>query len=134
MNAINYLAVLVSAVAGYAASFVWFIFLFFEPYKKALGKTAEEMAKGPNTLQASLMQVVGNAITALVLAWLMNLTGYTTLGKGVLLAALVWVGFVAAVLGPMYAFQAFGLSFFFITAGSVLITLLIMGGILGAWR
>lgn len=45
-----------------------------------------------------------------------------------------WLGFVAAVLGPMHAFQAFSLAFFAITSGGVLVTLLVSGAILGAWR
>jgi hypothetical protein len=51
-----------------------------------------------------------------------------------LLAVLVWLGFVVAFLGPTYAFQAFSLQFFLIVAGSALVYLLIMGAILGGWK
>lgn len=131
---INLLAVGVSALLSYVMSFVWFVFIFRVPYTEGLGKTAEELAKGPSMLTASLLQLAGNLIMAYILAWLMARTGMVTIGQGMLLATLVWTGFVAAVLGPMYAFQAFSLSFFLITAGSVLISLLIMGAIISVWR
>ncbi len=68
---------------------------------------------------------------AYVLAWLIVHTGQQTVMGGLRLAALVWLGFIAAVIGPMYAFQAFSLLFFAITAGYPLVALLVMGVILG---
>lgn len=133
-KAINFFAVVVSAFGSLAAGFVWFTMIFPTPYLEGLGKTAEELAKGPSMLVASLLQLAGNFVMAYILAWLMARTGMQTVRQGMLLAALVWIGFVAAVLGPMYAFQAFSLEFFFITAGSVLVSLLIMGAILGGWK
>lgn len=134
MLPLNFLAIILSAVLSYAANFVWFMLLFRTAYAEGLGKTAEAMAKGPNAIQASIMQIIGNLVMATVLAWLMANLKYTGVSQGVLLAVIVWAGFVAAVLGPMYAFQAFSLQFFLITAGSVLLTFVITGAILGIWR
>jgi hypothetical protein len=133
-ESINYFAVATSAVASLLLSYVWFMVLFFKPYAEALGKTKEEMDKGPNALEASAMQLVGNFILAFVLAWLMKQLGYQTLMEGIKFGVLIWLGFVAAVLGPMYAFQAYSLAFFFMTSGSILLTLLASGAILGVWH
>jgi hypothetical protein len=133
-ESINYLALIVSAISAYAANYVWFLFLFRIPYMEGLGKTKEQMDKGPSMLSASLIQLAGNLVMAYVLVWLINKLGYTTAAKGTMLGAIVWLGFVAAVLGPMYAFQAYSFKFFLIGAGSVLLSLLIMGAILGAWK
>lgn len=132
--AINLWAVAVAAVTSYVAGFLWFTMLFRKPYLDGLGKTAEKLAQGPSMLTASILQVIGNLLTAYLLAWLMARTGLRSVGQGILLATLLWIGFVVAVLGPMYAFQAFSLVFFFITVGSVLVSLLIMGAILGYWK
>jgi hypothetical protein len=133
-ESINYFAVAVSAVVCLALSFVWFMVLFFKPYAEALGKTKEQMDKGPNTIEASIMQLVGNFLLAFVLAWLMKKLGYNTIIDGIKFGAFIWVGFVAAILGPMYAFQAYSFAFFLMTSGSILLTLLASGAILGAWQ
>lgn len=130
----NIWAVVVSALVSYGASSVWFLVLFREAYTKALGRTAEQLAAGPSIAVASVIQIIGNVVMAATLGWLMVELNMQNVAGGLILAAVVWVGFVAAVLGPMYAFQAFSIRFFFITAGSVLVSLLIMGVTLGVWK
>ena len=132
-DSINYFALVASAVVSYPLSYVWFMMLFRAPYITGLGRTKQQMDQGPNMLVASGMQLVGNVVMAFVLAWLMKQLGYQTALDGIKLGVIVWLGFVAAVMGPMYAFQAFSLQFFFINAGSVLISLVIMGATLGRW-
>ena len=132
-DSINYFALVASAVVSYLLSYVWFMMLFRAPYITGLGRTKQQMDQGPNMLVASGMQLVGNVVMAFVLAWLMKQLGYQTVLDGIKLGVIVWLGFVAAVMGPMYAFQAFSLQFFFINAGSVLISLVIMGATLGRW-
>ena len=85
-------------------------------------------------LTASVLQVAGNLVMALVLAWLIARAGEPTTGSGVKLGALAWAGFIAAFIGPLCAFQAYSLTFFAIITGYALIALLVMGAILGAWR
>ncbi|MFA5035192.1 MAG: DUF1761 domain-containing protein [Candidatus Margulisiibacteriota bacterium] len=131
---INIWAAVTGSLISFIVSFVWYTIIFRAPYIEGLGKTAEQMAKGPSMLVASVLQLIGYLVTAFVLAWLMQRTGLQSVNQGLLLALVVWVGFVAAVLGPLYAFEAFSLNFFFITAGNVLVTFLILGAILGGWR
>ena len=59
-------------------------------------------------------------------------TGMHTIRDGILLAVMIWLGFVAAVAGHMFAFRSFSLQFFATTAGSVLFALLVIGTVLGA--
>lgn len=131
---INIWAAVTGSLISFIVSFVWFVVIFRAPYIEGLGKTAEQMAKGPSMLVASILQLIGYLVTAFVLAWLMQRLGMQSVSQGMLLAVVIWVGFVAAVMGPFYAYEAFSLNFFFITAGNVLVTLLIMGAIFGGWR
>ncbi|MBC8042205.1 MAG: DUF1761 domain-containing protein [Rhizobacter sp.] len=133
-TSINYFAVIVAALACLAISYVWFTILFRAPYLEGLGKTSEQLNRGPSVLEASAMQVAGNIVMAVALAWLIKNLGYQTALQGMQLGAVIWLGFVAAVIGPLYAYQAFSLQFFFITTGAVLVSLLVMGAILGAWH
>ncbi len=134
MPIMTFLPILVSAIASYLVSALWYLVVFRAPYIEALGKTTEQLAKGPSGLQASVLQVIGNLVLAGVLAWLMARLGYTSVQQGMLLGGLVWLGFVVAVLGPLYAFEANSPMLLLLNAGSVLLTLLITGAILGGWR
>jgi hypothetical protein len=134
MKTVNIWAVIVSAVGSTAFGFLWFMVLFREPYIKGLGRTQEQLNLGPNGATATIYQLVGNLIMIYVLGWLMTNTAYETVGQGIKLALLLWVAFVACVIGPMYAFEAFPFYFFLITTGYVLVSLLISGAVLGAWK
>jgi hypothetical protein len=133
-DTMNFFAVGVSAVASFVTGWVWFMVLFREPYIRGLDKTAEELAKGPTAVPSLLLQFVGNLVMALVLGWLVVRLNSQTALQGMRVGALAWLGFIAAVLGPYYAFQAYPFSFFLINAGYPLVSLLMMGAILGAWR
>jgi hypothetical protein len=134
LKSINLFAVGVSTIASFFIGFVWFTVIFRHPYLAGLGKSAEQLAKGPSTLEASVLQLAGNLVMSFVLARIIVRTGQQTVIGGMQLGVLVWLGFIAAVIGPMYAFQAFSLQFFAITAGYPLVALLVMGAILGGWK
>ncbi len=134
MKAINILAVIVSAVASTALGFLWYMVLFREPYVKGLARTKEQLDQGPNAMWASVIQLGGNLVMIYILALLMQQTGNDTVGQGIKLAILLWVGFVACVIGPMYAFEAFPFYFFLITTGYTLVCMIMSGAILGAWK
>lgn len=127
-------AVLVSAIAGLVINFVWFTILFRAPYIAALGRTKEQLAAGPSVAAASALQFLGFMAMSYGLAWLMGKAGMTSIAGGVTLATVAWVAFVAAIIGPTYAYQAFPSTLFGIVAGGYLIVLLASGAILGAWR
>ena len=113
--------VVVSIVATWLAGFLWFRVLFRLPEADGLSRPT-----------VSTLQHVGDIGFACLLAWIMFRTGMHTIAEGILLALMLWVGFVAAVAGHMFAFRSFTLRFFVTTAGSVLFALLIIGAILGA--
>lgn len=134
MKAINLWAVIVSAVATTAFGFLWFMVIFREPYIKGLDRTKEQLDKGPNAMWATIMQLGGHLVMIYILAWLMLQTGNDSIGGGIRLALILWVGFVACVTGPMYAYMAFPFYFFLITTGYTLVSIVMSGAILGAWK
>jgi hypothetical protein len=133
-SGINHLATIVAALAAFAASFVWFTIVFRAPYLAGLGKSQEELDRGPSMVEATLLQFMGFVLAAYAMAWLTALTGRSTLGGGLTIALIAWLGFVAAVVVPMYAFQAFFYQFSAIVVGGYLVALLIIGAIVGVWR
>ena len=131
---VNILAIIVSAILAYGFGFLWFNVIFRVPYATDLARTNEWMDAGPSALVASIMQIIGNIVAAYVLSWFISRTNNGGAIGGAKIAFLCWLGFVASVIGPMYAFQAYSLRFFGIVAGGWLLTLVGMGVILGAWR
>jgi hypothetical protein len=113
--------VVVSVVATWLAGFLWFRVLFRLPSAEGLSRST-----------VSVLQHVGDIGFACLLAWIMFRTGMNTILDGILLALAIWLGFVAAVAGHMFAFRSFTLRFFVTTAGSVLSALLVIGVVLGA--
>jgi hypothetical protein len=130
----NFLAIAVSAVVSFVLGWVWFMIVFRAPYIRGLNKTAEELAKGPSAVPSLLLQFVGGLVMAFVLAWFIARTNAQGAVGGMYIGLMAWVGFIAAVLGPYYAFQAYPFSFFLINAGYPLVSLLLMGAILGVWK
>lgn len=133
-NSFNYFAVLVSAIVCLGIGFVWFTVLFKAAYIQDLGKTKAQMDLGPNAITASSFQLIGNLVMAFVLAWLLQKLNYQTVADSLRLGLLVWLGFVASVIGPMYAFQAFSLRLFLIISVGYLLCILATAGILSVWK
>jgi hypothetical protein len=131
---INFWAVIVSAIASTAFGFLWFMVMFRQPYIDGLGRTKAQLDQGPSGMTATIMQLAGNIVMIYILAWLMSVTDHQSISQGLKLSLIVWVGFIAAVTGPMYAFEAFSFKFFLITTGYTLVCLLLSGAILGAWK
>jgi hypothetical protein len=122
----NYGAIVLAASASSALSFVWFTLLFREPYLAGLGRSQAQLDQGPPVWGASVLQFLGYMAMVHVTAWLAARANLHTVVQGLSLGALLWLGFVAAVLGPMFAFQAFSLRFFAICSGCPLLCLLVI--------
>ncbi len=61
---INLVAVGVAALASFILGSVWFTVIFRQLYLNGLGKTAEQLAKGPSTLEASVLRHVECGLSA----------------------------------------------------------------------
>lgn len=134
MKEYNYFAIITSAIAGFALDFVWFTLLFRTAYIEDLARTKEQLAKGPDMIASFIIQLAGNLILAFVLAWLINKLNYQTVSQTLQLCFFLWIGFVVAIIGPMYAFQAFPLRFFLVVSVGYLIPIIVSGIILTVWK
>jgi hypothetical protein len=133
---INYLAVLVAAIAAFAIGALWYSpVLFAKPWMAAHGYTPEhaaEMRKGAG--RAYGVSAVMFLVMALGLAILVSLLGIGNPVAGLKLGALVWGGFAfpLGLIANMYSNKP--IAAFLIDAGYQLVYLLLMGAIIGAWR
>jgi hypothetical protein len=133
--AINYLAVLIAAVVGFALGGAWFAQpVFGAAWLKALGKTKEQICSGGSPRNALILTAITTLVTAYVLAVFIQALGITTALGGALVGLSIGIGIVATSMYSDSLFCNWPFRLILIQAGHRIVYLSLMGGILGAWR
>lgn len=131
---VNFLAVVVSAIAAMALGFAWYGPLFGKPWMKLSGMPAQKMAKAKKTAGKMYgLSAIGSMFTAYVLSLMINVTVVANLSEGLQLAAFLWLGFEAVVLYNGVLFYGKSWKLFAIDAGYQLVSMLVMATILTIW-
>jgi len=129
---INILAVVISAIASMVVAFAWYSPPLFEKaWLEEIGRTREEIEE--DSPLKYLVAFIGSLLMAYILARLLDIVGGPSLELGILMAVVVWVAFVAATSAANFAFAGRPVRLWLIENGSHLLTLLVMGTILGVW-
>jgi hypothetical protein len=134
---INYLAVMAATLITFALGALWYSRVFFgRRSRESLGAPPpdEPAPHRRATAQTYFVSLLCHLVTAVIVAVLMSLTGFGTLGQGVLLGFLIWLGCAAPLGLTGNVASKEGIGAWFIDTGYHLVSLLIMGAILGAWR
>jgi len=128
---VNYLAVLVAAIAAYLAGAIYYGWM---------GKTWMKAARiNPEDAKMSPVLMITGFACELVMAWVMAGVighlgeGQVTIRNGMISGALLWLGFMATTLTINQRYQGFGWNLTIIDSIHWLIVALIMGGIIGAF-
>jgi Protein of unknown function (DUF1761) len=129
----NYPAVIAAAVVHFLLGAVWF-WALMSPWLAGIGKTYEGLAREGSPVLAYVVAFASNLVLAWSLSWLIRATGHDTIAGGMLIGAALWLGFVATTTATEYVFEARSFEIFAINAGYPLAGMLIMGGLLGAWK
>jgi len=123
---VNYIAVVVAAVAGFAFGAVWYMAVA-KLWMAALGITEQPKPKPAPFIIAFVAQLV----MAWMLAGALGHLGDVSVLAGLITGALLWVGFVATTLVVNHRFQGAKWSLTLVDGGHWLGVLLIMGLVLG---
>ncbi len=129
---VNYVAVLVAAIAAFAAGMVWYSpAVMGKKYMKVMGKSEKDMKKGMKGMETTMfMGLILNVIMAYVLANILEVTGAWTIMDGVQGAFWLWLGFVATTLYGAVIWEKKSMDWFIISAGHYLVSMLVMGIVL----
>jgi hypothetical protein len=132
-NQINWLAVVAAALSTFVVGGLWYSpVLFGKVWLKANGFT-EAQAQSFNKARAFggafLLALVMSANLAMFLA-----DPTTTLLWGMTAGALAGVGWVAAGLAVVALFENRSWSYILVNGGYLIVSFVLMGAILGAWR
>ena len=133
---INWLAVLVAAVATFLLGGLWYSALFQKVWIKSQNLTDEQMARMKADMNPAKFfggMVVAYLVLAVVMAILVANLQVQSVAAGALLGLLVWLA-VAAVQLTGHLASNRSVPAFLVDASFELIYLIGMGAILAAWR
>lgn len=130
-SAVNWLAVVVAAVANIVINTVWYLPALFGKRWGAL--TGRDLTAQPAPANY-VVAIVGALISAYVLALLVHATGAGSIADGALLGLIVWLGTLATTTAVGGMFEGRSWSLWGINAGASAIAFAVMGGVLGALR
>ena len=127
---VNWVAVIVAAVAGIVIGFIWYAPpVFGRRWARASG--IELPQPGQVQPMTYVGAIVAALLTAYVLAVLSEAMGVATLADGALVGVVVWLGFVATYLASGVFFERRSTEWWAINAGQAVVSLVIMGAIIG---
>ena len=129
-SALNWWAIFVATIAAFVLGGIWYGPVFGQAWLNALGKKQEDLKPSPTPFVISFFT---SLLTCVILAAIMNTLGMQTLADGLVLGALVGLGFIATAMASDGAFCRTGMPLFLIQAGYRVLYSILMGGILGAW-
>ena len=132
---LNYLAIVVAAVAGWLAGAVWYGVLFARPWMAANAITSDSMkARGVSPLPF-IVAFVAQVVMAWMLAGVLGHLGpgQVTIRNGMISAAFLWFGFVLTTMAVNNTFASRKPVLLAIDGGHWLAVMLVMGAIIGAF-
>ena len=129
-SAVNWVAVIVAAVANIVISTVWYLpQVFGKQWSALLGR---EVATASGNPMLYVIAIIGSLISAYVLALVLHATGATTITDGIVVGLVVWLGFLATTQAVGGAFEGRSWTLFGINAGNSAVTYAVMGAIIAA--
>ena len=132
---INYLAVIVAAVAAFVVGSLWYSpFLFGNAWMELRGMNPGAMADMTIPAWQTLGEFVRSLVVAYVLARFVVLLGVVNRRDAVQLGAWVWIGFPAMLLVGSVMWENVPWMLAAIHAGDWLVKILLVAVILGVWR
>jgi hypothetical protein len=136
---VNYIAVVVAALANIGLGFLWYGPLFGKTWSGLMGWTKSDMeaAKKKGMTKSYALMTLGSFVMSFVLAHALifastylNATG---ISAGLMAGFWNWLGFVAPVMLGTVLWDGKPWKLYFINAGYYLVALLLMGAILASF-
>lgn len=129
---VNWLAVLSATLVKFAIGGVWYSPPLFGPRWGAIVGVTPEAFKA-RMGWAMAIDLVASFVLAWVLANVLKFTGAVGLVPGARVSFFLWLGFVATPLLATTMYEGRPIALFGINAAYWLVSMLIMGGLIGAW-
>ena len=132
---VNYLAVLVAAVASFLLGWLWYGPLFGKPWMKLMNfdkNSMKSMKLSPVT--AMILGFLTYLVIAYVLAGFISILNSATIVEGIKIAFWIWLGFIATTTLGSFLWEGKSIKLYLLNNTYNLLNLLVMSAILTAWK
>lgn len=126
LASLNYIAILVAAVAGMVSGAIWYG-VFATPWMKAVGY-AEPPKQDPKIY---IVALIAQFVIAITMAILFSHFPQVSISAGIMSAFFLWLGFCLAPMAVNHRFQSKGWDLTVIDGGYWLVVFILQGAILG---
>lgn len=131
---INYLAVLVAALANMALGFVWYGPLFGKQWMKLMGFDKKKLnVMKTNMTKTYALGFISTLVMSYVLSHFVDYIGATSVGEGAAAGFWIWLGFIATITLGSVLWERKPFSLYTLNNAYNLIGLIVMGIILAVW-
>ena len=135
LGSINYIAVVVAIVVNMALGAVWYSpLLFAKPWMAANDLTEESISESGSATRGYVVAVIASIVIAFAIALFAQAAGVDTAIEGLLLGLAAGLGFVATTFAANYIFESKPLKLYLINAGYPVVSLTLIGLLIGAWQ
>jgi hypothetical protein len=129
----NYWAIIVAAIACFMLEAIWYS-IFLQAWLDGIGHTRDLLHRGANEFLQYGIALVSEAIIAVAISTVTQLTGPLTARRGIKVGALLWFSFVFTILCTEYIFETRSFALLGINGGFWLLGTMVMGAIVGTWK
>lgn len=132
---VNYLAVVVAAVAAMVVGMAWYSpLLFGKQWMRLRGIDPASMQGMKFPAGLMVQELVATLVMAFVISQFAAWLGAGSALAGIVLGLWLWVGFVATVMFGATLWEKYPLGLFVINAGLRLVNIVLMAVIISAWQ
>ena len=132
---VNYMAVLVAAVAAFALGFFWYSPMAFgKQWMKLSGISAKQTKAKKNSMMSNmLVGFISTLVMAYVLANFVSVLNITTWLNGAIAGFWIWLGFVGTVTLGGVLWKGEPVKLWVLNNAHNLLSLAVMGAIIAVW-
>lgn len=127
---VNILAIVAARIVHQVLGFLWYGPLFGKTWLAAMGKKMDELG---DPTRAIVISTISTFVMALALAILLTTANPPSLTTGILFGALAGIGLVATSTATTIAYEDRSTKVSLLFVGYQLVSLILMGAIIGAW-
>ena len=132
---VNYLAILVSAVAIFILGGLWYSVIFKKPWVRLMGIPEEKMKEGSGAMPVLLLlSFLCGLVISYIEAIIINHFPPMTCARGAFVGTLLWVGFAAPTSFATSIFSMTPKPLWFINSAYNWVSFMVAGMILSVWR
>lgn len=125
------IAILIATAVGYGLGALWYMpAIFGNRWMRALNKAPEQLG---SPARAMLLNFFSTLLTALVLDYLLGITGANGVWEGLVVSLVAAIGLLGTSQYGDHLFANTPISLLLISTGYRVVQIALMGAILGAW-